>query len=54
MISRRTFIDQSGRLALGLGALKATELASPILTSSAGVIRQGRDLALENSMIAAA
>jgi hypothetical protein len=54
MISRRTFIDQTGRLAVGLVGLKASELASPVLASSATARHQGRDLALENSMIAAA
>ena len=44
MISRRTFLDQSSRIAVGLGALNASAFSR----------LQGRDLVLENSTIAAA
>jgi hypothetical protein len=59
MISRRTFIDRSGRFALGLGVLKAVDLTSSTLAdgsplgSSVIAGLQGRDLVLENSMIGA-
>jgi len=59
MISRRTFLDRTSRLALSLGALKASDLgpsilaAGPALGSSATGGLQGRDLVLENSTIAA-
>jgi hypothetical protein len=54
MISRREFIDHSGRLALCIGAVKAGKLGSSMLASTTVSAFQGRDLDLENSLIAAA
>jgi hypothetical protein len=62
VISRRTFLDQSGRFALGLGALNISERLARRDDGSRSILEmgseanarwQGRDLVLDNAMIAA-